>query len=92
MVVLVIPLWGVLLWIIREILPVVLLLEELQVRVLTEGCMGHSPLGCVALHYQGNLACGTSTEGRTGKSIDRELYWSLRCGLCCYDTVMTLLW
>ena len=86
----------------------VLLLEELQVRVLTDGCIGHDTVGCVGLlgiireilcgtstaleglqvrvltdncivldtvvcfdmAYQGNLACGTSTVGITGKSVD----------------------
>ena len=70
MVVLVMTLWDVLLWIIREILPVVLLLEELQVRVLTVGCIGHTFVSCVAMDYQGNLACGTSTRGITGKDVD----------------------
>ena len=63
-------LWGVLLWIIREILPVVLPLEELQVRVLTDGCIGHDTVGCVAMDYQGNLTCDTSTGGITGKRVD----------------------
>ena len=63
-------LWGVLLWIIRKIWHVLLLLEELQVRVLTKGCISHDTVGCVAMDYQGNLACGTSTGGITGKSVD----------------------
>ena len=36
-------------------------LEELQIRVLTDGCIGHNTVGYVAMDYQGNLACGTST-------------------------------
>ena len=47
-------------------MPVVIPLEELQVRMLTDSCFGHTTVGCVAMDYQGNLARGTSTGGITG--------------------------
>ena len=34
--------------------------------MLTDGCIGHDTVGCVAMDYQGNLTCGTSTGGITG--------------------------
>jgi len=39
--------------------------------ILTEGGLGHDTVGCVAMDYQGNLACGTSTGGITGKMAGR---------------------
>ena len=60
MIVLVMILWAVLLGIIRRMLPVVLPQEELQVVLVME------LLRRVAMDYQGNLACGTSTGGITG--------------------------
>ena len=47
----------------------VLPLEELQVRMLTDGCIGHDTVDCVTMDYQKNLACGTSTGGITDMGV-----------------------